>query len=79
MQSRNDATDISIHNRLRPVEGDGAYGSGGVAPDPGQGKNGFKIVWELSVILNNLPGGFMEVPCPAVIAETGPEFQDLLR
>src|SRR5271157_3524770 len=72
--------DVPVQNRRRLVEGDAADGPGGVSSNAGQRKN----VIEISRKPPAMPphddlGGGVRVSDAAVIAQTLPQFEDLLR
>ena len=71
--------DVAVENRARLVESDAANRPGGVPANAGKGEDVLESLWERSVVLaHDRFGRPLKIARPLVVAETFPEFQDVV-
>ena len=69
-----DPQHVAVHRRHGQAKGDGGDGPGGVVPHPGQGVDVLVGAGERPAeVVHDLPGGLLQVPGPAVIAQPLPQ------
>ena len=70
---------IAVHRGDRLAKGDGGNGRGGIVSHPGQGTDVPIVCGKYPAKgVHNLPGGFLEISCPAVIAQPLPQLHQLV-
>src|SRR5205085_6030286 len=75
--AREDALHVTVHHRHGDAEGDARHRRRRVGADAGEGEETFESGGE-GPQLRDPPGRCVELPGSPVIAETGPQGQDLL-
>ena len=77
-ESGEDAGDVGIDDGDGEAEGEGGHRTGGVAPEAGEGGEGGGVGREAAVVLlEDGPGGFLEVADAVVVAEALPGLEEL--